>query len=273
MSIMTLHNKEKLNQLINELPEGVVAPMLWLSEQGYSRQLINSYAKADWLTNLGHGVYAKPAVPISWQGIVLGLQILLKNTCHVGGQTALNRLGFAHHLPFGKNETIYLWGNNFPAWVQKIKQADQVVILKKQLFKEDVSHKLGLEKSPTHIREWQLAVASPERAILEVIYLLKNDENDFFAAAEIMSSLMTLRPKLMHALLQACRDIKVKRVTLFLAEHFELPWLSGIDTKRISLGSGKRQVVKGGCFDKKYQITIPKSFGKDPDSGFSKNIT
>ncbi|MBT6120737.1 hypothetical protein HOH45_04630 [bacterium] len=37
-----------------------------------------------------------------------------------------------------------------------------------------------------------------------------------------------------------------------------MPWFSKLDLEKISLGSGKRQVVEGGRLDKKYQITGPK---------------
>lgn len=255
---MALHNKELLNRLQVALPEGVIAPMSWLQKQGYSRQLVSQYAKNGWLKNLGHGAYAKPGMPVNWQGIVLGLQELSKLTCHVGGMSALNYQGLAHYLPLGGRENITLWGKKIPAWAGKLEQP--ISLNRKALFIEDPKKKLGLIKLKTNVRDWCIWASSPERAIIEVFSTIKKNEEDFTAAAEMIEGLMTLRPQLLQNLLEACQDIKAKRVFLYLAEYYHMPWITKLNLDKISVGAGKRQVVAGGRLDKKYQITIPKEF-------------
>jgi hypothetical protein len=39
------------------------------------------------------------------------------------------------------------------------------------------------------------------------------------------------------------------------------PWLRQINREEISLGSGKRMLVKGGKLDPKYLITVPEDLG------------
>lgn len=62
----------------------------------------------------------------------------------------------------------------------------------------------------------------------------------------------------MQSLLERCKSIKTKRLFLFLAEATEQPWFSKIRVAKIDLGKGKRLIVKGGVFNSKYQITVPK---------------
>jgi len=71
--------------------------------------------------------------------------------------------------------------------------------------------------------------------------------------------LTNLRPQLVQTLLQHCRSVKVKRLFMGLAEGCNLPWVERIDLSKVNFGKGKRVVVKGGHFDPKYNITLPKA--------------
>jgi hypothetical protein len=55
----------------------------------------------------------------------------------------------------------------------------------------------------------------------------------------------------------AWRSIKVKRLFLWFAERHHHAWFSPLDASRVDLGRGKRQLVPGGRYDAKYQITVP----------------
>ena len=63
--------------------------------------------------------------------------------------------------------------------------------------------------------------------------------------------------------LAACRSIKVKRIFLFLANHFSYPWAKRLETANVDLGRGNRQIVKGGRLDKQFLITVPENFGAE----------
>jgi len=254
---MGLQNDDKLNRLLGILPEGVAAPSHWLAKQGYSRQLVRKYVQGNWLTPLGRGVYARPQVDVHWEGVVLGMQRLAGMAFHVGGISALNRQGFAHYLPLGGEEVIHLWGQGkVPAWVKAVSLPEKLQFHTNRLFEPSVAD-VGVVDRPSGVRDWFLQMAGPERAIMEVLYGVQDYESSFIHALELFEGLTTLRPKVVNALLQHCRSLKVKRLFLFMADRFAYPWCERVDKAGVDLGSGKRVIVKGGKLDKHYLITVP----------------
>lgn len=265
---MGLHKDKKLNKLHGLLPEGVAAPSKWLAEQGYSRQLVRKYVQSGWLVPLGRGVYARPQTVLNWQGLVLGMQRFARLPFHVGGVSALNLQGYAHYLPLGNNmggnngegkggNLIQLWGQGkIPAWVKTVALSKTLQFHQRQLFVSCISAD-GLESVPSGVRDLQLQISAPERAIMEVLYEVRDDRHSFTHALELFEGLTSLRPKLVNTLLQHCRSIKVKRLFLFMADQFSYPWVARIEKDQLDLGSGKRVVVKGGKLDKHYLITVP----------------
>ena len=63
---------------------------------------------------------------------------------------------------------------------------------------------------------------------------------------------------MIQTLLEHCRQIKVKRLFLYLADKLHLPWFEGLDLGRIDTGKGKRVIEANGILDKKYLITVPR---------------
>lgn len=253
-----------LNHLLKELPEGVAVPSAWLSKQGISPQLVRKYVASGWLTVLAHGAYARPAVPVDWQGVVLTLQRLAGQPVHVGGLSALNLQGLAHYLPLGAETRIHLWSHgkgpaHLPAWVSAVSLPQRFVFHRQQLFAPTVQDE-GLASVPTRVRDWALAVAAPERAILEVLSLVDESVASFTHAAELFEGLPPLRPVLVQQLLEDCLSIKVKRLFLFLTTRHDTPWGRKLRTERVLLGQGKRLVTRGGRLDKKFGITVPEAY-------------
>jgi len=78
--------------------------------------------------------------------------------------------------------------------------------------------------------------------------------------SEIFEGLTTLRPNIVNALLLKCDSKKVKRLFLFFMENYNHQWTNFVNKENVDIGAGKMQIVKEGAFDKKYLITIPKSF-------------
>ncbi len=264
---MGLHKDNKLNKLHDLLPEGVAVPSKWLAQQGYSRQLVRKYVQSQWLQPLGRGVYARPQAELNWQGLVLGMQHFAHSPFHVGGVSALNLQGYAHYLPLGgddkgesnkvSSETIHLWGQGkVPAWVKAVTLSEILQFHPRQLFDES-AWDVSFELIPAGVRDLSLQVSAPERAIMEVLYDVQDDEHAFTHALELFEGLTSLRPKIVNTLLQHCRSIKVKRLFLFMADQFSYPWITRIEKKSLNLGSGKRVIVKGGKLDKQYLITVP----------------
>ena len=122
------------------------------------------------------------------------------------------------------------------------------------LFLED-SLNLGIVEKP--IDGITISLSSPERAVLEMLYLVPNKQS-FDEVVLVMEGLRQLRPKVVQQLLEKCKSIKVKRLFLHLAERFQHPWLVDLELKKIDLGHGKRVIGDGGSYDPKYQISVPK---------------
>ncbi len=270
MSLSKSENTERpLNRLLNALPEGVAVPSAWLTANGISPQLVRKYVASGWLRPLARGVYARPAQPVAWQGIILGLQCLGGCPLHVGGISALNLQGHAHYLPLSGETRIHLWSHaldsiSLPAWVTAVQLPQEVLLQSGRLFELETGTE-GLKEVPTGLRDWQLTVAAPERAIMEMLSLVDETAASFTHAAELFEGLTVLRPGVMQRLLEGCRSIKVRRLFLFLADRQDYAWCRKLQLERIGLGSGKRMVTRGGRLDKRFLITVPEDM--DAESG------
>jgi hypothetical protein len=258
----TKNSSSLLSRLLLALPEGIAVPSAWLSAHGISPQLVRKYVASGWLVPLARGVYARPAFHVGWQGVVLGLQRLAQRPLHVGGLSALNLQNLAHYLPLGGESSIHLWNDappaRLPSWATSIVLPQTWVFHGEQLF-DSALQREGLTSVPTQVRDWTLEVSAPERAILEVLSLVDENPDSFSHAAELFEGLPALRPALVQRLLVGCRNIKAKRLFLFLATRQGEPWSRKLDVTHIELGSGKRMVTRGGRLDARFLITVPES--------------
>jgi len=115
--------------------------------------------------------------------------------------------------------------------------------------------KIGLTKKD--IGAFSITLSSSELAILEVLYLVDKNETYEYASL-LMEGLKTLRPAVVQELLEKTMSIKVKRLFMHLAEKYNHAWVKHIKVANINFGKGKRSIGKGGNFDSKYNISVPK---------------
>jgi len=256
---MGIRKDGKLNQLLQTAPEGVAIPSTWLTANGYTPQLVRKYVQSGWLKALGSRVYARTGQPVTWEGVLLGLQRLGALQLHLGGASSLSREGLAHYLSLGGESVVHVWGQDRPpGWVEQVALDVRWSFHRRRLFTRDPEE--GWVALPTKVRDWTLRGSAPERAILEVLSEVDETASSFTFAAELFEGLTTLRPSVVSALLQSCAHNKAKRLFLFLANHYKYPWLKRVDVDAVVLGHGKRMVTRGGRFDKRYQITVPEAF-------------
>jgi hypothetical protein len=177
----------------------------------------------------------------------------LKLKVHVGSKTSLQMMGISHYLPLGM-EVIYLFGSpgeKLPSWFRNYNWDKTVNYSITKLFPPEIA----LTKK--NIGNYFIKLSSPERAIMETLYLVPQKQT-YEESTLLMENLITLRPELVQKLLESCNSIKVKRLFMFLAESFGHPWVKRIDLSNVNFGKGKRVIAKGGHFDSKYNISVPK---------------
>lgn len=273
MCTMGAHKSEKLNWLARNLPEGIPVDAAWLRSQGYTANLLRKYEAAHWLEQPAHRVYVRPRGELTWQHVVISLQTLLRRDLVVGGRTALELQGYAHYLR--RSETnIYLYGPKpLPTWLKDLSAGVKFIYRNDgKLFRTQrastAPHRLDQQAPTDRTRPesilaqpwgpwgWPLMISSPERAILELLNELPDNET-FHQADMLMEGLTTLSPRKLQTLLVDCHNVKVKRLFFFFADRHKHAWLARLDRKSIDLGRGKRMLVKNGEFNPKYQITVP----------------
>ncbi len=245
----------KINQLIQQWPKGTVKTVKELNNLGYSPQALKNYTTYKWLSPLGRGAYKLFNDEVDWPGAVYSLQLKKENTIHVGGKSALEYKGFSHYLSQQKTRVEIFCNvkDTLPAWFTK-----QTWMENLSLSKTDIFNYRGLEAfTSTNINNIVIEISSTELAILEMLFLVPK-VHSFEEANLLIESLTTLRGRLLQLLLEKCNSIKVKRMFLYLSEKNKHSWFEDLNQAKIILGSGKREIVKKGRLDNKYNITVPR---------------
>lgn len=270
----------KLNWLVQNTSPGDVVLQAWLSRNDISPQLAQKYLKNGWLEKLRSGVYVRPGKAPRWYNAVDCLARQLDVPVHVAGLTSLAYQGKSHYLQLHE-KNVWLevppktilpkWFKAFPEYSHNSSLLQNVKHSKKGAETQDenpqwlfvTSNKL-LEDEPSDLAEVevnniQLMLSRPELAAFELLNAVPM-KISFEHAAEVFQGLISLSPKKVQSILNRSNAIKANRLFLFFANYYGHPWGSRVDESQINLGSGKRQVVKGGVFDHEYRITVPELF-------------
>ena len=250
---MTTQNNKYLKKLFNILVPGTVVTSSWLESFGISKNLKDYYLEAGWLESIGRGAYKNPNDKVEWYGAINAIQKQTKIKVHLGGLSALAQQGFSHYFRLDK-ETLQLFSprqNNLPKWFSDYDWRVNI-LHKKTSF---LFNNIGLKE--IDIKQKLITVSSPERAIMECLYLAPT-QIDLVECYHIFEGLVNLKPKLVKELLLNCNSVKVKRLFLFMADKSNHDWFQFLDTKDIDLGSGKRMISKNAVYHSKYHISIPK---------------
>ncbi len=250
--------RSKLNRLLRAWPQGAVAVSCWLEAQGAYQQLVHEYEKSGWVRRIGQGAYVRVGDTVEWTGGLHALQEQIKLPVHAGAKTALQMQGYAHFLPMGTGGTVTLFGASgvrLPVWFRQYGWGTELRYTTTKVFADDPDAGLTQKELATYA----VTVSAPERAIMEVLYLVPAEES-FEEAGLLMEGLTTLRPRLVQSLLEQCGSVKVKRLFMFLAEACNHAWVRKLDLSKVNFGKGKRMIVKGGRLDTKYNITVPDTY-------------
>ena len=254
---MATQKETKLKSLFNVIQRGNVVTSTLLKSVGISNDLRRYYVNSGWLESVGSGAYKKPYDNVEWQGAINAIQKQTDINVHVGGLTALTIQGYAHYFRL-KNETLYLFSEQktkLPKWFTNY---DWGIGLfhKSTSF---LSNNMGIKE--LMIKEIAVLVSTPERAMLECLYLVPQ-KLDLVESYQVFEGLVNLKPKLVMELLQNCSSIKVKRLFLYMAEKANHQWFDFIQKDKIELGNGDRMIAKNGTYIPKYKITVPKELSE-----------
>jgi hypothetical protein len=258
---MAKQKGKKLNSLQRTLPEGLLVDARWMERHGYSTGLRSQYVSAGWLAQPARGTFKRPLGELSWQKVVVSLQKLLGSDLVVGGRTALEAQGFSHYLSATGPSTVHLYGTESPpGWLTKLPLKEKFRFHRSQVLFKTLAGAGGLQAGTLRhapgASEWPLTMSTPERALLELLDELPRHES-FHQVDMLVDGLRTLSPRRLQTLLNDCKSIKVKRLLFWFAERHQHTWLKQLDQTKVSLGAGKRVLVKAGRLDSKYLITVP----------------
>lgn len=249
---MNIQNRNKLKTLLNKWPQDSIVTSVWLRNQGISRQLVQSYIKAGWITSLGPGAYQRANSKVKWQEALAGLQKQTNLPVHIGGPTAITIRGASHYLRSNK-EIIFLFsspGVSLPKWFYRYPWKQPIEHIRTSFLPP----KLALS---THdYQNTKIITSSLERAIMECLYISPK-RFDIMECYQILEGLRLLRPNILQKILINCHSIKVKRLFLYMAEKAQLPVFSKLKFSSIPLGKGDRSIVKNGVYNSKYKISVP----------------
>ena len=252
---MTGKKPSKMNQVFRKWPKGTVATQAWLSQLGVSSKLANWHVGSGWLVRFGARAFTQPGDQVDWRGGLYALQTQLGMTVHVGGRTALELQGRAHFVPLGRQKKVILVSDQpeqLPAWFKNYRWEASLEHRCLSLFE----HVPDKATAKLDCGGFEVVISSAERAVMEQMHLARTND-DVEQAYQLMEGLNALRPNVVQDLLVNCRSVKVKRLFLWSAETVGHTWFGRLDSSRVDLGKGKRQLYKGGRLDSKYQITVP----------------
>ena len=264
---MAAKRMQKLKKVLDAVPAGFLVDAKWLTAQGVAYESFRDYVKRGWLERVSRGVFRRPAPNASasnmvdWKACLLSTQHIMRYDVHVGGTTALTQHGYIHYLRFRGHAPVWVYGETMPKWLHRVMLNATVETYNASLFSDP---SLGLVNDGTDLSDtlpwdWQLKMSTPERAIMESMDELPSHET-FHNLDMIFQSLMTLRPKLLSALLHSCRKIKVKRLFFAFADRYDHPWRKYLDPREFDLGRGDRALLNGGKMHPRYRIMVPEEF-------------
>ena len=241
----------KISNLFHHFPANVVLSSDLLSEKGYSPQLMQKYVSSGWVKRVGDGAYRRSHEKVLFQGALWPLQ--QKHYLIVCGKSALELQGHEHYLTFGKRVIQLSYTPNYtpPKWLKSYDFDVQFQFIRSTEQPNDLINNVMIENISVKVSCLELAALEACQAIPKI--------NTFDAIASIFEGLTTLRMDVVQNLLQTYHSIKAKRLFLYFATQSDHTWLKKLNLNGIDLGSGKRQIIKGGRLDKTYLITVPQS--------------
>lgn len=246
----------KINWLATRTLPNDILLQSWLLEQGISYSLAQRYVQSGWLKRLSPGVFIRPsaddAVQPNWKNALLAVQEQLSLPVHLAGLSSLAYQGLSHYLQLGQ-EQVWLGVKDkqtLPKWFRTFEQGWLFCSNSKlELLPEKDLQKITVEGK-------ELTASTTALAAYEIVDAI-GKHISFEHVSELFQGLVGLSPRKVQSLLERSHAVQTNRIFLFLAHYHDHQWAKHLDESKIELGTGKRQVVKDGLYNERYQITIP----------------
>lgn len=237
------------------LPEGQLVDWKWLEARGFTRPRIDYALQAGNLEAPVRGLYRRPGPPLKWEQVVYSLNEM-RGGVHVRGRSAFELQGRAHFLPVQGVKQIEIHAAAAPPkWLENFPAPYRFRISRKKLFKEIPQDALEIRLFGSW--DWPIPYSTPELALLEMLGDFES-ESDFEGVEPFFEGAATLRPDRIQRFLEDCTQVKAKRLFLWFSRRHNHAWAGKLDRSRIDLGSGKREIAKGGSLDAEFLITVPR---------------
>ncbi len=244
----------KINKLLQGAQEGKLYFSSWLEKNGYSAQLVKSYRDSKWLTALAPGVMYRTGSKLNAVGALSCYNEQLGKHFHIAAHSALEMENCMHYVPMGKPNMMvrHPKGEAVPKWLTETELDYNLRFFTLDIFDEE-------QIESFNENGFQISISSREQAFMECLALAPN-KYFIMDLYYLMEQLGSIRPKVVQRLLEGCKNYKVKRLFLYMAEKAGHIWYKELELDRIDLGTGKYALVKGGMssvYIPKYKITIP----------------
>lgn len=248
---MSIESANKIDLLLRMGTKNGLYFSEWLKKNGYSDQLISKYRQSGWFTSLAKGVVYRTGDKLSAYAAVSCYNNQLNRQLRVAAHSALELFGFNHYVPMGKPVLMVAYsGISIPKWMNADYFDRTIKPFETNMF-------TTIQTSTVKVEGVNLLVSSPEQAFMECM-LLAPDRYGYMDLYYIMEQLTSLRADVVQTLLETIKNLRVKRMFLYMAEKAGHYWFEMLNMVKIDIGTSKLQLVEKGIYISKYKITVPK---------------
>lgn len=248
---MSIESANKIDQLLRMGTKNGLYFSEWLKKNGYSDQLTSKYRQSGWLTSLAKGVMYRTGDKLSAYAALACYNDQLNKKLRIAAHSALEIYGFNHYVPMGKPVLMAAHSKQYiPEWMTADSFDRIIKPFETNMFATIFANQVSVEGI-------NLLVSSPEQAFMECL-LLVPERYGYMDLYYIMEQLTSLRADAVQSLLETTKNIRVKRMFLYMAEKAGHHWFEMLDMDKTDLGTSKLQLVKNGTYISRYKMTVPK---------------
>ncbi len=248
---MSIKSANKIDLLLRMGTKNGLYFSEWLKKNGYSDQLVSKYRQSGWLTSLAKGVMYRTGDELLAYAALACYDNQLNKELRIAAHSALEIYGFNHYVPMGKPILMVAYSKQrIPDWMGSDFFDRSIKPFETNMFVKTYANMVS-------VGGIDILTSSPEQAFMECL-LLSPERYNYMDLFYIMEQLTSLRTDVVQSLLETIKNIRVKRMFLYMAEKSGHYWFDMLDMEKFDIGTSKLQLVENGVYNGKYKITVPK---------------